>query len=89
MQRRKKAGKPAPALENMPEIFDDLLYVWDAFWRLHRRRQIGMDICPLGVCDIMEYAKVFKVPRPRDFFEYISAMDNEFLSWYGDTKSSN
>ena len=73
----------------MPELYDDIACVWDAFWKLHRRRQYGYGPCPLSVTDIMEYARAYEVRNARDFFEYISAMDNEWLSWYGDTKSSD
>lgn len=73
----------------MPELYDDLVYVWDAFWNLHRRRRYGWGPCPLSVTDIMEYARAYEVPRTREFFEFISAMDNEWLKWYADTKSSD
>jgi hypothetical protein len=89
LQRRKQAGKPAPALDNMPELFDDLAYVWDGFWKLHRRRQYGFGPYPLAVRDIIELAQIYQVPKPGDFFDYISTMDDEWLKWYGDTKSSN
>ena len=71
----------------MPELYDDLAGVWRGFWSLHRRRRYGYGPCPLSVTDIMEYAKLYEVRKPRDFFEYISAMDNEWLIYYGDTTS--
>jgi len=82
-------GKPTPAWDNMPELYDDLAWVWRAFWSLNGRRQYGYGPCPFSVVDIIEYARLYEVSRPKDFFEYIAAMDNEWLNWYGDTKSGN
>jgi len=73
----------------MPKLFDDLAYVWEAFWKLHARRQYGFGPCPITVTDIIEFARIYEVPKPVEFFDYISAMDNEWLKWYGDTKSSD
>jgi len=73
----------------MPELYDDLAWVWRAFWSLHGRRQYGYGPCPLSVTDILEYARLYEIGKPRDFFEYISAMDNEWLNWYGNTKSGD
>ena len=72
----------------MPELYDDLAEVWRGFWSLSRRRQYGYGPCPLSVTDIMEYTRLYEIENPREFFEFISEMDNEYLN-YGDTKSSN
>jgi hypothetical protein len=73
----------------MPELYDDLAYIWKAFWDLHGRRQYGYGPCPLSITDIMEYARAYEVRNPREFFEYISSMDNEWMIYYGNTKSSD
>lgn len=83
LQKRFDAGKPTPALENKPDVFQDLEDVWELFWQLHRCRQNGMGPSPLSVTDIValfDICDISKVER-LDTFELIKAMDVDWLAW--------
>lgn len=73
-------GKRVPALENRPELFDDLVPVWQAFNQLHSGRQSGFGISPLRTSDILAYLKFRKI-EDLEFYELILTMDNEWLKW--------
>lgn len=83
LQKRLDAGKPAPALENRPDVYADLEDVWDMFWQLHRCRQGGLGPCPLSVTDIVAVFDLCELPRDErmETFEWIKAMDHEWLAW--------
>ena len=83
LQERLAAGKPAPALENMPELYEDLQDVWEGFWQLHRCRQYGFGPCPLAVREILAMAELYDI-RAEDrmeYFELIKGLDQEWLQW--------
>jgi hypothetical protein len=81
LQKRAEAGKPAPALENRPELYEDLADVWDLFWQLHRSRQCGFGACPLSVMDIRAALELYAVADKVEFYELIVTMDQEWLKW--------
>lgn len=39
LERRARQGKPTPAIDNQPELFEDLIPVWEAFEDLAKARQ--------------------------------------------------
>jgi len=76
-------GKRVPAIENRPELFDDLIPIWQAFEQLHSGRQSGFGISPLRTSDILTYLN-FRQIDDLEFYELILAMDNEWCKWASD-----
>jgi len=81
LQKRAAAGKPTPALENMPELYEDLGGIWALFWQLHKSRQSGFGPGPLSIQDIVAAIGLYQMPEPVECFELIVAMDQEWLNW--------
>ncbi len=72
-------GKTSSVLENRPLIFNSLLWVWEAFWRLCAARQVGQGPGPISFSDIRAYCELFKVKNPRHFVSCIQALDAVWL----------
>lgn len=81
LEQRKAAGKPAPALEQRPVLYEDLADVWGLFWQLHRSRQYAFGANPLAVTDIRAALELYALADPLECYELIVAMDQEWLRW--------
>ena len=81
LRKRAAAGKPTPALDSQPELFEDLADVWELFWQLHRSRQCGFGPCPLSVVDIRAALDLYAVADKVESYELLVAMDQEWLQW--------
>jgi len=83
LQKRIEAGKAAPALENRPDVYEDLEDVWELFWQLHGCRRSGLGPCPLVITDIVTLFDLCGLPMDQrmETFELIKAMDVEWLAW--------
>jgi len=88
LQKRAAAGKPTPALENRPYVYEDLIDVWDVFCQLQRCRQCAFGISPLGFRDIIAAIEFHELPDKLDAMELIVAMDQEWLKWADEQNST-
>ncbi len=79
LERRARRGKPTPALDAMPDLFDDLADVWECFWQLDAMRGVGAGGEPLALTmtDVAAALDVADVERGerRDWCRLIRAMD--------------
>ena len=82
LEAMEKRGRKISALQNKPELFDDLVPVWQAFNQLHSGRQGGLGINPLRTSDIIQYLNWQEFDA--DCFDLILAMDNEWCKWASD-----
>ena len=87
LEKRAAAGKPTPALENRPYVYEDLADVWQLFWQLHRSRQCGFGPSPLSVTDITACLELYAVIGKVECYELIVSMDQEWLKWADEQNS--
>jgi len=83
LNARSEAGKPTPALDNMPELYEDLEYVWESFWKLNKCRQYGYGPCPLLVGEILSMSELYDMAAADrlEYFDLVKSMDQEWLKW--------
>ena len=76
-QRMADEGKGP--LANEPEVYPDLAYVWDAFWRLNSSRSVGMGVGGIPFIAIDRYAERYPVDDFEAFHRLLLAMDATYL----------
>lgn len=80
MEEQPEAPNP---LKSRPELYDDLVPVWEAFWFLHSSRPVGMDVGAISLTEIIAYwRELHGVSGRSDLVEkvhLIRAMDMKFL----------
>lgn len=83
LERRRKRGKPVAALDNKPELFEDLELAWEAFHELHRqRRSGGFSPEPLNVSDISIWLEMnnYRGIQKREMYELIVILDSCWMT---------
>ncbi|MHC5053639.1 MAG: phage tail assembly chaperone [Planctomycetota bacterium] len=77
------AGVKVDALEREPQLYEDLVPVWNAFLALDRARSVGFVPNPITVEAIAVYLDLYAVEgdERRLWFERIQAMDAACLGW--------
>ena len=80
LEKIAKNGKRVLAIENRPELYSDLIQVWQAFNQLHSGRQSGFGANPLCTTDIVSLMSLYGIDDT-GFYELILAMDNEWCKW--------
>jgi hypothetical protein len=74
-----------PALDEKPELFPELIWLWKAFMRLNRSRRFGINgPDPLQVSDITALADLMELtdqPALR-FLDRMQLMDGAYLNTY-------
>jgi hypothetical protein len=89
LERRAKRGEPTPALEDRPVLYEDLLYVWQAFNELHTGRQSGFGPAPFAPGDILAWMNIHgftEVEERVELYELLLAMDSTWLMWADDRR---
>jgi len=84
LEKRAKAGKPTPALENKPELFEGLITIWQAFEILHKRRAPGVAPVPLQSSEVMTWLKdhvILTFEERLEWEELILALDDAWVYW--------
>ena len=79
-------GKPTPALENRPELYPDLVPVWEAFVLLSPSRNVGWGAGAIPLSEVRAYCEMFEIP-PEDREELLyllRALDEEYLKLTGE-----
>ena len=68
-------------LEDEPKLFQDLQFVWDAFYTLSPGRQVGFAICPLTNAEIISYLTLCGMDGADalDDLHLIRVLDTKFL----------
>lgn len=83
-------GKAIPALENQPEIYDDLFDVWQAFQDLNNSRTAGFDVNPIQISQIEAWLRLHRITdyeEQQDYFYLIRKLDDEWLRLIRDKRS--
>lgn len=85
-ERSKDKGELVPALALKPEIYPDLVGVWNAFWTLHPGRAMGFNcVGYIPLTDMIALAKVEDF-EPREFITLIQGMDAFYVNWQEEHK---
>jgi hypothetical protein len=82
--KRVEAGKPTPAWDNRPELYEDLYDVWSSFLKLHYQRGIGYEQEPISISDIRSWLEIYSIKDPDmkiKYFELITALDSSWRGW--------
>lgn len=84
------AGEMPQALLDEPHIPSDLIFVWDAFWRLSTDRPLGMG-GPGPIPNLALLAEADRAGMGTDeaawFAALVVAMDGIYLGWIADQRS--
>jgi len=76
-------GKHIPALEEKPELYPDLFWVWEAFSELNQSREIGFSgPQPLKLSEIRALIDELEITSPDNrwrFIRRIRVLDKAFL----------
>jgi len=78
----RESGKPVPALSRKPELFEDLVEVWEAFWVLHRTRDTGFGPGFIKLSEMAVYLSLFPHCQPAFFVQAIQYLDRIYLEDY-------
>jgi len=79
LEELEDAGKRAKALENKPDIEDDMKEYVEAFGILSTQRSVGMGPNPISLADILAYLQIYGATCIEEFMFHILAMDSTFL----------
>jgi hypothetical protein len=84
LERRAARGRPTPALDEMPELFEDLEQLWTCFWQLDatRRHGVGGEPLALTMTDVAAALEMADVERSErmEWCSLISLMDQARMS---------
>ncbi len=65
----------------MPEVYDDLQWLVDAFCSITSSRQVGFGLGPIPLSEIKTYVELFPIPEDLEtFVRLLRTMDNEYLA---------
>jgi hypothetical protein len=83
LETRRKRGHHVQALADWPDVYDDLAFVWKAFWDLSRARPTGFGPAPIPPSDILAWMQIYQLPPDQraEFYELLTAMDEEWMVW--------
>lgn len=84
LEKRRRKKKPTPAIDNKPELYEDLWFVWHAFNSLNAMRRVGFGPSPIVVSDVHAWLEIHLVPyteRPC-MFNMITALDRIWMDHY-------
>jgi hypothetical protein len=81
------SGKPVPALSRKPDIPEDMEWIWEAYWVLHRSRDIGFGPGFIKLSEIAAYLEIFPTRNPAFFVTCIQELDRVYLEDYNKKKS--
>lgn len=77
--------EPPKVLLNKPDLYDDLIPIWESFWFLHPARPAGMDVGAIPLTEIIAYwREVVGVASRSELTEkvrLVRAMDKAFLEY--------
>ncbi len=85
MERREETPL---AIQNLPDLFEDLVPIWLAFWTLHSSRPIGMSPGAIQLSEMVTYFRdILGVTDQEELAEKIGlvrAMDSVWMTWYAE-----
>jgi hypothetical protein len=58
---RARKGKPTPALDAMPELYEDLRCYWNAFIELDETRTVGFAANPISYLEIEAWLRLHSI----------------------------
>lgn len=81
LERRARRGKRVQALEDRPEVYTDLLPVWDGFCALHSARGNSLGVEALRVQDIVGWLDLYGISGDErvERFELIRVLDDAWI----------
>ena len=81
---RAKKGLSTPAIDDRPEIYEDLIEAWQAFQELNQSRQVGLSANPILVSEIkawLELHNINDLDERLELHKLIRILDQTWLSW--------
>jgi hypothetical protein len=84
LEKLAEKGKPTPALVNRPELYPDLVRIWQGFMDLHKTRQIAFGPSAIPISEIiiwLDYQGITDIDERQECYELILAMDAAWLDW--------
>ncbi len=79
-----ETGRPVPALDSKPEVPEDLLWVWEAWWHLAGSRpSSGFGPLPIPISEILAYCEFlgFRSLDNRAFLlRIVRVLDEEYFT---------
>ena len=76
------------ALEDKPDLYEDVQDAWNAWSYLHIHRPTGLGVTPLAVNDIAAFLNLYEFDEEKriDTFKFICALETAWLDWARDPK---
>ncbi len=74
-----RSGKLPKALEQEPEVFEDMLPYWEAYGDLMHSRSIGMSVGPIPLSEIVAYLTLFPGLREDLLVRMVRELDEVYL----------
>jgi hypothetical protein len=79
-----------PILNSKPDLFPDLLWIWESFMVLSSARQVGMSgPQPMTITDINAFCQFHEMTNRderEEFLYYMQEMDRSFLAYHASKK---
>jgi len=76
-------------LDDRPEIFDDLLGIWDSFWELNMRRVAVYEYQPISISEVaawLDINGIDDIDARAEHLRLIGALDSAWLSYMRSNK---
>lgn len=80
LEKRREAGQAAPALDNKPELKEDLVWYYQAFNFLSSRRPYSMSALPVPLSEFIAYLTLYPWHDPERFVKYVAHLDTVYLN---------
>jgi hypothetical protein len=84
LEKRAKQGKRTPAWDNKPELYEDLIPVWNAFAFFQKRREAIGKIDQLSLMEIYAWLDNHGIEDYEERIEWeemLIALDNTLIKW--------
>jgi hypothetical protein len=73
------------ALEEKPEVLEELLVDWELFWQLSSRRSNGFNgPNPIAISEIESIMRIYGIEKwheRMEFIQRVNSMDNEYMKF--------
>lgn len=72
-------------LEEQPEVYPHLMWVWDAFCEIEKSRQYGFGHPqPISLHEIESYARLNSITGEdlQELLTYVRFLDQSFIAWH-------
>lgn len=85
----RRTGKLPQALQEEPELYEDVRPYYEVFIALHRARPVGMGPGPIPLADIEAAGRLFRVRRMDYLVRVVQALDEVWLRWWAERQETH